>query len=57
MLNLPEPTAGSPADPELEREVADLYVVVNTKKMRMVVADLNLKIEGVEAQQLISNRP
>jgi hypothetical protein len=47
-----EPTADQRADSALEQEVAGLYVVINAKEMRMVVAGLNLGTAGVDAQQL-----
>jgi hypothetical protein len=52
MLDLTELTADPPTDTVLKWEVAVQYIVMNSKEMRMVVADLNLEIEEAEAIQL-----
>jgi hypothetical protein len=52
MLNLIQQTADPPADFALGRKVAGLCIALNTKEMRMVVADLSFEIEGAEALQL-----
>jgi hypothetical protein len=57
MLNLIRQTADPPADSVLEREMAGLCIALNTKEMRMVVADLNFEIEGAEALQLNLKHP
>ena len=40
-----------PTGSALEREVAGVYVVMNSKEMRMVVADLKSEIVGTMALQ------
>jgi hypothetical protein len=57
MLNLIQQTADTPADSALEREAAGLCIALNTKEMRMVVADLNFEIDEAEARQLNLKHP
>jgi hypothetical protein len=52
MLNLTQPMTDPPADSALEREVAGLFVAMNTMEMRMIAADTNLEIERVGGLQL-----
>lgn len=52
MLNLTQPMTDPPADSALEREVAGLFVAMNTMEMRMIAADLKLEIERVGGLQL-----
>ena len=57
MLNLIQQTVDPLADSALEREVAGLCIALDTKEMRVVVADLNFEIEGAEALQLNLEHP
>jgi len=51
MLNLTQPMTDPLVDSALEREVAGLFVAMNTMEMRMIVADSNLEIERVGGLQ------